>query len=679
MKHTNLVLSLTAAIALTACGGGGSSSGTNNSSTPQLSSSAPAVSSTPSSAASSTSATVESSSSLAASTESSSSLVIGTSSSSLVSSSVTGTVLSSSSLVASSASSSSLVIEPSSSSLSSSSVSSAAVSSSSVSSVAFDFTSCDNFNTVQGFAAQGNGVTGGADVGLGNNVITVNTGAQLSAALSATNATYKDKPLVIYIDGKITWENSNNAEIRLRRSNVSIIGLENSGEFDGVGIRISHGASNILIRNLLMHEVPQSRGAGDHINLDGQDGAVSNIWIDHNEFYNDLTVDKDFYDELVSGRSRVHNVTISYNILRDSQKTSLWGSSDTAVEEDVGRTISYHHNYWKNVVSRLPLFRFGEGHLWNNYYSTVTGSAINSRMGAKIRIDNNVFENVKNPILSVDSDMIGYWNATGNSFTGVTWGSTPVANCTTPPCYAGTTDSVTTDFTPPYSYNAMPTADVKTHVMTYAGRNKINNCLNLPEASSSSSSSESSSSSSAASGVDVNTAWASFDTNTYVSILSNPDVSTTNNAVIQSSTARSVNGLNFFHNATGSLRHRGGSNLEWNFNGTGFASGDPVATVGAAAEEMRAYIGVPVDAGRAVTITVVHRNSTSAGTELGSIVFVGSDENVLAKYDAKVGTATTTTFSLPAGHTQTEVKFLFSREGGGAGGMHVTSIDKAYN
>ncbi|AQT61270.1 fibronectin type III domain-containing protein [Cellvibrio sp. PSBB023] len=199
------------------------------------------------------------------------------------------------------------------------------------------------------------------------------------------------------------------------------------------------------------------------------------------------------------------------------------------------------------------------------------------------------------------------------------------------------------------------------------------------EASSSSSEASSSSSSAPSGGTDVNTVWASFDPNTYISILSNSVASTTNNAVIQSSTAHSVNGLNFFHSATGTLRHRGGSNLEWNFNGTGFASGDPVAAVGAAAEEMRAYIGVPVDAGRAVTITVVHRNSTSAGTALGSIVFVGSDENVLAKYDAKVGTATTTTFSLPAGHTQTEVKFLFSREGGGAGGMHVTSIDKTYN
>lgn len=550
-------------------------------------------------------------------------------------------------------------------------------SSSSTSSSGVDIAMCTNFNTVQGFASLGGGVTGGADTGLGNNVITVTTGAQLNAAVAATNATYNGKPLIIYVDGHITWANSNNAELRIRRSNVSIIGLPDSGEISGVGFHVSHGASNIIFRNLKMHEVPQANGSSDHIHLDGQDGAVSNIWIDHNEFYNDLTVDKDFYDELVSGRSAVHNVTISYNYMHDSQKTSLWGSSDTAAEEDVGRTISFHHNYWKDVVSRLPLFRYGEGHVWNNYYQNVTGSGINSRMGAKMRIDNNVFENMKNPILSVDSPSIGYWNATGNSFTGVTWGGTSAANCSTPPCYAGSSDSVTLDYQPPYTYTAMPTADVKTHVTTYAGRNKINSCLNLPEASSSSSSESSSSSSSAPSGgTDVSTSWSTFDANTYISILANPVATTANNVITQSATAYSVNGLNFFHNATGTLRHRGTA-PEWNFNGSGWASGNPVTTVGDVAAEMRAYIGVPVDAGRAVTLTVVHRNS-SAGSGTESIVFVGSDGKILYKSAAAVNTATTTTFSLPASHVQTEVKILFSREGG-AGGMHVTSIDKTYN
>lgn len=458
MKKTNVILGLAAAVALTACGGSSGGNGGAKSSSSVTPSSMPASS------------------------------VPASSPSSQPASSVPASVPSSSSEVPSSMASSSEALSSSSASSSSSGV---------------DITSCENFNTLQGFAAQGAGVTGGADVGLGNNTVTVSNGADLNSVLAANNATYKDKPLTIYVNGPITWANSNNAEIRVRRSNVSIIGLPDGGEFNGVGIRVSHGASNILIRNLLMHEVPQANGAGDHIHLNGQDGAVSNIWIDHNEFFNDLTVDKDYYDELVSGRSRVHNVTISYNYLHDSQKTSLWGSSDNAAEEDVGRTISFHHNRWENVVSRLPLFRFGEGHVWNNYYSGVTGSGINSRMGAKMRVDNNVFESVKNPILSVDSAAIGYWNATGNLFTNVSWGGTSATTCSTPPCYAGSADSVTVDYQPPYSYTAQPASEVKTHVIQYAGRNKINSCLSLPEASSSSSSSSSQSSSTSSSAVSV--------------------------------------------------------------------------------------------------------------------------------------------------------------------------------
>lgn len=620
MKTTHVVLSLATVIALTACGGGGGSN--NNSSAPITSSSSSVVT---------TSSSVESSSS-------------------------------------------------------------AVVSSSSASSI--DFASCDNFNTPQGYASQGNGVTGGADVGLGNNTVTVTNGVELNNVLNTSNATYKDKPLVVYIDGKITWENSNNAEIRLRRSNVSIIGLADTGEFHGVGIRISHGASNILIRNLLMHEVPQSRGAGDHINLDGQDGAVSNIWIDHNEFYNDLTVDKDFYDELVSGRSRVHNVTISYNILRDSQKTSLWGSSDNAAEEDVGRTISFHNNYWKNSVSRLPLFRFGEGHLWNNYYNggdktRVTDSAINSRMGAKLRIDNNVFENVKNPILSIDSSSIGYWNATGNSFTSVTWGSTPVANCTTPPCYAGTTDSVTTDFTPPYSYNAMPTADVKTHVMAYAGRNKINNCLNLPEVNSSSSSSESSSSSSAVPA--VTKTWG-YDTAAFAAVetdLFSAPYSPSADNNIKAAADINVDGLHFYSTAANVLRYRpaGSTNNTttlpwWNTNGSFFTSnGVMMPAVGESlSNNVRTYIAIPVETGKAFTITVNFKQ-TGTGATAAKIALAGSDNVVLAVTDASYAMAggdsgSSITYTANAAHQLTAVKLLYGREGLSTGGVNITQIDR---
>ena len=654
MKKTNVVLSLAAAIALTACGGGGGGGGGGSTSSAIV---------TPSSAATS--------------------VVASSAATSVVASSV-ATSVAPSSVAASSA--------PASSEAASSSApaSSSSLASSSASSV--DFTSCTNFNTVQGYAAQGNGVTGGADAGLGNNTVTVTTGAELNNVLSATNATYKDKPLIVYIGGHITWANSNNAEIRIRRNNVSIIGMPDSGEISGVGFHVSHGASNIIFRNLKMHEVPQTNGSSDHIHLDGQDGAVSNIWIDHNEFYNDLTVDKDFYDELVSGRSAVHNVTISYNYLHDSQKTSLWGSSDDSVAENVGRTISFHHNHWKDVVSRLPLFRFGEGHIWNNYYQNVTGSGINSRMGAKIRIDNNVFESVKNPILSIDSPNIGYWNATGNSFTSVTWGSTPVANCSTPPCYAGNNDSVTDPFVPPYTYNAMPTADVKTHVTTYAGRNKINSCLSLPEASSTSSSSVSSSSSSA---VSATTTWdpSYFDFSSYVGLLT-----AGNYPFNATATPINVGGLNLYSASAGSLRlyQLGATGYGINYNGTSLkndteatpvtfveGSSQVTPTLLNAAGGVSRYVSVPLTpVATPVTLTVSYSNAsnnydavaTPKGCLNGQVAIVDQSGQT-RKVASSCGTELSTLSVTITDSTVSELFILMSRNGDGGGGIRIWSVE----
>lgn len=398
----------------------------------------------------------------------------------------------------------------SSSSVSSSSLSSSVESSSSISSVESSSVSsssssqpalegCDKYNSAQGFASLDGGTTGGADVGAGNSVVYASTGAQIRSALS--NSNYSGKPLTIYVDGLITWENSNNAAIQIRRNDVSIIGNGN-GEFVGVGIEIRNGASNIIIRNLKMHEYPQSRGAGDLISLDGRDGPIRNIWIDHNELYNSRTapagatcptpgcdLDKDYYDELVSGRGDVGNITISYNYLHSSWKTSLWGSSDT---DDENRTITFHHNHWRNVGSRLPLFRFGEAHLFNNYYYDVSESGINSRMGARMRIDGNHFERVRNPIVSIDSSALGFWTVDDNIFQQITQ-SNSNCNGNTPPCYGRHQVSTIEGHTPPYQYSLMPASDVKDYVVANAGVNKINACLGVEDSGSSSSSSSSSS------------------------------------------------------------------------------------------------------------------------------------------------------------------------------------------
>lgn len=380
-----------------------------------------------------------------------------------------------------------------SSSSSSSSMSSSSVSSSAASSSAgpgeYDgnWASCERLNTPQGFATRDGGITGGADVGAGHHEVGVTTGSQLQNTLN--DSEYEDLPLTIYVDDLITWENSNGG-ISIRRNDVTIIGRSENAGFEGVGLELSHGATNIIIRHLEMRYVPQSNGTGDLISMNGTAGAVSNVWIDHNELYNSLeapedagcgldeSCNKDYYDELVSGRGAVHNVTISYNYMHDSWKTSLWGSSDNAEEEDVGRTITFHHNYWHNVNSRLPLFRFGEGHVFNNYYHDVTGSGINSRMGAEMRIDGNVFENVKAPIVSIDSSERGFWDVEDNIFENIS----ADGNCpTTGSECRGAQNESTTSYIPDYTYDIMPAEDVKAYVLEYSGPGALTSCLDLPE------------------------------------------------------------------------------------------------------------------------------------------------------------------------------------------------------
>jgi pectate lyase len=228
--------------------------------------------------------------------------------------------------------------------------------------------------------------------------------------------------------------------------------------FDGIGIKVFR-ANNVIIRNLKIRYV--NTGDKDAITLEG---PASNIWIDHNEIYNRLNVDKDFYDELISGKKDVDKVTISYNYLHDSWKTSLWGNNDS---DNFNRRITFHHNYWQRVNSRLPLFRFGQGHIYNNYYTEVQESGINSRMGAVIRIENNVFENTTNPIVSFYSSALGYWDTRGNQFTNTSWQAMPAEGV-----IAGPNVQPNAVLNLPYSFNLLPTNQVKAHVIANAGVNK---------------------------------------------------------------------------------------------------------------------------------------------------------------------------------------------------------------
>jgi pectate lyase len=310
-----------------------------------------------------------------------------------------------------------------------------------------------------GFASMNGGTTGGA----GGATVTVTTGKELLAAVAKA----ADAPLTILVKGEITAANTGAATITLNDvHNLSIIGVGDQGDFNGIGFQVKGGSSNLIFQNLEIHHV--KAGDGDAL---GMEGGVHNVWVDHNEFYSNMAADKDYYDGLLDMKRGTEYVTISNNYFHDHHKASLNGYSDS---DTGGRYVTYNNNMFENIGSRAPSVRDGEVHVYENYYKDIEVSAINLRMGAEGLIQNNVFENAKNPIVSVDSKEIGYWNLSGNEFTNVTWGKVGSGEA------SAANGKSTSSYTVPYNYDLDAASTVKASVLANAGTGKLDAVHSTP-------------------------------------------------------------------------------------------------------------------------------------------------------------------------------------------------------
>ncbi|KAJ4413380.1 hypothetical protein N0V82_008596 [Gnomoniopsis sp. IMI 355080] len=260
-----------------------------------------------------------------------------------------------------------------------------------------------------GYASTNGGTKGGS----GGTVTTVSTLAQFTAAVDEDDST----PRIIVVSGTISGE----TDIRIG-SNKTIVGLPGA-TFDGVGLYLRR-QSNIIVRNIISSKVLAST-KGDGIRID----QTTNVWIDHCELYSDLDHDKDYYDGLIDASHAADFITISYTYFHDHYKTSLVGHSDSNGDEDTGHLrVTYANNYWLNLGSRGPSLRFGTGHVYNNYYKNMD-TAIDSRDGAQMLVQSNVFVNVTEPIASLYSDDVGYVTASDNDLGGAS-NTAPAGNIT---------------------------------------------------------------------------------------------------------------------------------------------------------------------------------------------------------------------------------------------------------
>ncbi|CAM5259370.1 pectate lyase family protein [Streptomyces aurantiogriseus] len=281
----------------------------------------------------------------------------------------------------------------------------------------------------------GAGTTGGGSA----TAVTVSTLAAFKTAVTGNAAK------VVKVNGLITL--SGQVDIG---SNTTVLGVGSSSGFTGGGLRLKK-VTNVVIRNL---NISKPLAPADGVTVE----ASTKVWIDHNSFSADRDHDKDYYDGLLDINHGSDNVTVSWNTFKDHFKGSLVGHSDNNADEDTGHLkVTYHHNLFSNVYSRIPSLRFGTGHFYDNY---VVGAdtAVHSRMGAQMLVENNVFRSTKVAVTTNrSSDVDGYANLTGNDLGG-----------------AATEVSRVGTFTkPPYSYTAEPASSVVASVTSGAGAGKL--------------------------------------------------------------------------------------------------------------------------------------------------------------------------------------------------------------
>ena len=187
-------------------------------------------------------------------------------------------------------------------------------------------------------------------------------------------------------------------------SNKTLVGIGSNITISG-GIAIkgdkSAAVSNVILRNI--HLNGETASSNDAVTLQ----YAHHVWIDHCDFY-------DGPDGTLDMTHAVNWVTVSWTKIRYTSKyhnapgedvaqhrfASLLGHSDNNASEDSNRIkVTFHHDWWaEGVIERMPRVRFGQVHVYNNYFSS-TGNNYCVRAGASaaVLIESNYFDGVASP------------------------------------------------------------------------------------------------------------------------------------------------------------------------------------------------------------------------------------------------------------------------------------------
>lgn len=285
-----------------------------------------------------------------------------------------------------------------------------------------------------GFASLGSGTTGGA----GGATVTVDNYSDLKYYAQQTN------PYIIQVRGSIAIP-----ERLYIESYKTIIGIGKNAAITNVGLGIGH-ERNVIIRNITFRNTRR-----DSIKLMWSD----HIWIDHNTF----TMAR---DELLDISLESSYVTVSWNKFYNSRFACLVGSANSRIQNRGKLKVTFHHNWFEGTPERNPYVRFGEVHVYNNYfegnnYADGNGYTIGVGVEAKIYSEKNYFESDMDPTKILDTyQQPGYIKDIGSY----------LVNSKTPQWRPNGLIWNPSNY---YNYTPDPAASVKSIVIRRAGAGKI--------------------------------------------------------------------------------------------------------------------------------------------------------------------------------------------------------------
>lgn len=177
-------------------------------------------------------------------------------------------------------------------------------------------------------------------------------------------------------------------------SNTTLIGVGRDAKICGASLQVK-GVENVIIRNITFESPVDYFPAWDP--TDGEFGEWNseydcltienskNVWVDHCTFSDGDYLDSEApvyygrlfqqHDGLLDIKNGADLITISYNVFYNHDKTMLIGSSDSRIQDRGHLRVTLHHNLFENVTQRLPRVRFGQVHVYNNYYKINSNSS----------------------------------------------------------------------------------------------------------------------------------------------------------------------------------------------------------------------------------------------------------------------------------------------------------------